>query len=126
MAKRFVTAEDAEAWLSSDELGLAVFQRIAQVVDECGGAQLRMSVTQLGWARERPFAYLWSPQRWVGGQGEEVVLALDLPSRDQSPRWQQIVEVRPGQYTHHLEVRSADEVDQEIADRLREAYHAAG
>jgi hypothetical protein len=103
-----------------------VFQRIAEIVEGCGGAELRVAATQLGWARTRGFAYLWSPQRWVGRGGAEVMLGLDLPRRDPSPRWQQVVQVRPGRFLHHLEVRSAAELGDEFADWVVEAYGEAG
>jgi hypothetical protein len=124
--KRFASAADAEEWLSSDELGLAVFQRVAEIVQERGGAELRVAVTQLGWARRRGFAYLWSPQRWLAEPDAEVVLALDLPRHDASPRWQQVVPVRSGRFMHHLELRTVAEVDDEVAGWVIEAYDDAG
>lgn len=126
VAERFASAADAEEWLSSDELGLAVFQRVAQIVQEQGGAELRVAATQLGWARRRGFAFLWSPRRWLGERGAEVVLSFDLSRRDASPRWKQVVQVRPGRFLHHLEVRSIDEVDDEVARWAVEAYDGSG
>ena len=46
--------------------------------------------------------------------------------RDHSPRWKQVVEPAPGRFTHHLELRSVDEVDDEVGGWLREAWEAAG
>jgi hypothetical protein len=36
------------------------------------------------------------------------------------------VEPAKGRFTHHLELREPDEVDEEVAGWLREAWEAAG
>ena len=54
------------------------------------------------------------------------MLSVGLERRDESPRWKQVVEVRPGRFMHHLELRSADEIDDEVRAWLREAWELAG
>lgn len=50
--------------------------------------------------------------------------------KDTSPRWKEIVEPKPGRLTHHLELYSTSEMDDEAAGgcvrhggRLHEIYH---
>jgi Domain of unknown function (DUF5655) len=45
--------------------------------------------------------------------------------RDASPRWKQVVEPAPGRFTHRLEFRSAEEIDDEVRTWLAEAWQAA-
>jgi hypothetical protein len=53
------------------------------------------------------------------------VLTLALRRRDSSPRWKEIVEPRPGRFTHHLELRSAADIDDKVLGWLQEAWDAA-
>jgi hypothetical protein len=40
-------------------------------------------------------------------------------------RWKQIVEPAPGRFTHHLELHTASEIDDEVRRWLQEAWEAA-
>jgi hypothetical protein len=44
----------------------------------------------------------------------------------ESPRWKEIVEANPGRFTHHLELYSKDDVDEELRSWLQDAWTAAG
>jgi Domain of unknown function (DUF5655) len=54
-----------------------------------------------------------------------LVLTLSLRRRDLSPRWREIVEPAPGRFTHHLELRSTADIDDEVRSWLQEAWAAA-
>ena len=45
--------------------------------------------------------------------------------RDPSPRWKEIVEPAPGRFTHHLELWTAGDMDNEVRDWLQEAWTEA-
>ena len=125
-SKRWAERGDAEAFFAGAPLGLDVFDRVAAAIGTWGGAELRVAKTQVGWARRRGFAFLWSASRWLDERGAPLVLTVALPSRVESPRWKQVVEVRPGLWNHHLEVRAAADVDDEVLGWIRGAYDAAG
>jgi hypothetical protein len=50
------------------------------------------------------------------------VLTLALRRRDPSPRWKEIVEPARGRFTHHLELHSVDDIDQEVRGWLSDAW----
>ena len=56
---------------------------------------------------------------------QPLVLTVALRHLDTSPRWKEVVEPAPGRFTHHLELRSPDQVDAEVRDRLAEAWALA-
>jgi hypothetical protein len=64
-------------------------------------------------------------EQYFAGSDEPLVLTIDLHRRDSSLRWKQVVEPRPGLFTHHLEIHSADDVDDEVLGFLREAWAEA-
>jgi hypothetical protein len=53
------------------------------------------------------------------------VLSIFLRRRDGSPRWKKVGEPQPGRFTHHLELRSAKELDDEVRSHLSEAWREA-
>lgn len=58
--------------------------------------------------------------------GQDFANQIHLPSRDESPRWKEIVEPALGHFMHHLELRDPAELDDEVHGWLRRAWEAAG
>jgi Domain of unknown function (DUF5655) len=106
------------AFLEGTGLGLAVYRR---VLDAEPGADVRVTRTQLAFSRERAFAWLWRPRRWLGPSGAEIVLSIALPRHDLSPRWKQVSHPTPRAWMHHLEVSAVEQVDEEVVAWLHEA-----
>lgn len=90
-----------------------------------GPTRLRLSASQVTWARRRGFAFLWLPGRWLGSRAAPAVLSIAAARPIPSSRWKQVVEVRPGLWMHHLELAGAGDVDVEVAAWLDEAYRDA-
>jgi hypothetical protein len=65
------------------------------------------------------------PGAYLRGQVAPLVLTLPFRHRGPSPRWKEIVEPHPGRFTHHLELRSSAEIDDEVRAWLQEAWTAA-
>jgi hypothetical protein len=62
------------------------------------------------------------PGTYLRGRHAPLVLTISLRRRDSSTRWKEIVEPTPGRFTHHLELRSATDVDDQVRSWLREAW----
>jgi hypothetical protein len=56
---------------------------------------------------------------------DPLVLTLSFRSRDESLRWKEIVEPAPGRYTHHLELYSTADINEEVRGWLQDAWTAA-
>jgi hypothetical protein len=54
-----------------------------------------------------------------------LVLSVFLRRRHGSPRWKEVVEPKPGRFTHHVELGAAKEVDNEVRGWLSEAWRDA-
>ena len=83
------------------------------------------SKSQIAFRRDRNFALVWTPDRYLKGRLAPLVLTVLLTRLDGSPRWKQVVEPSRGRFTHHLELYSAADVDEQVRERLREAWEAA-
>lgn len=54
-----------------------------------------------------------------------LVLTFSFRSRNESQRWKEIVEPAPGRYTHHLELYSTADIDEDVRGWLQDAWTAA-
>jgi hypothetical protein len=85
-----------------------------------------VSKSQVSFRRRKAFAWVWMPDQYLRGKSAPLVLALSFSHRDTSPRWKEIVEPRPGRFTHHLELFSVADVDGEVRGWLRDAWAVSG
>jgi hypothetical protein len=116
---------DEEEFFKGRPEGRAIHRAIKEAVKEIGPSEIRVSKSQIGFYRRHPFAATWTPGRYLKGDVPLLALSVFLRRRDGSPRRKKVVEPRPGRYTHHLELRSAKELDDEVRFRLSEAWREA-
>lgn len=105
--------------------GRTLFEALHRAVEKIGPAELRVTKSQIAFRRRRAFAWVWTPGRHLRGNVAPLVLTLSFRSRDSSPRWKQVVEPYPGRFTHHLELFSVEDIDEQVHDWLRSAWEAA-
>lgn len=103
-----------------------LFEALRERIEALGTVEVRVTKSQVAFHRRRAFAWAWIPGKNLHGRGAALVLTLSLPHRDPSPRWKEIVEPVHGRFTHHLELWSAGDMDNDIRAWLQEAWtHAA-
>ncbi len=115
-----------DEFFAGQDLSRQLFEVVAAAIDAIGPADMRVSKSQVSFRRKRAFAWVWTPGRYLRGKVAPLVLTLALGSRHPSPRWKEIVEPSPGHFTHHLELFSADDVDEEVCSWLAAAWERAG
>jgi hypothetical protein len=113
-------------YLGPDVAVRSIFSAIDAAVSAVGGAERRVSKSQIGFHRKHPFASVWRPDQYLSGVHPPLVLSVFLRRRDRSPRWKEVVEPKPGRFTHHLEIDDVTEVDHQVREWLREAWTSAG
>lgn len=102
-----------------------IFHVIEQAIAKIGGADFKVTKSQIAFCRGRNFAWVWRPSQYLRGERPPLVLSLALARRDLSPRWKEIAEPRPGRYMHHLELRAPSDVDAQVGRWLHEAAEDA-
>ena len=102
-----------------------IFEALRIAVDALGPVEVRVTKSQVAFRRRRAFAWAWMPGAYLRGQVAPLVLTLPFRRRDPSPRWKEVVEPYPGRFTHHLELRSPAEIDDEVRAWLQETWTAA-
>ena len=102
-----------------------LFEALCRMVNAIGSAELGVTKSQIAFRRRKAFAWVWIPGKYLRGKTAPLVLTLSLRSRNASPRWKEIVEPSPGRFTHHLELYSINDIDDQVRDWLRAAWMAA-
>ena len=108
-----------------DPRSRSLFEAVRDAIESIGPADIRVTKSQVAFRRRRAFAWAWVPSKYLRGDVAPLVLTIGLDRRNESPRWKEVVEPRSGRFTHHLELRAAEDVDGEVLDWLRDAWSAA-
>ena len=118
--------QEEEAFVAGVPGGPEVLDRVRVLVERAGGAEERVSRSQVAFRRRRGFAYLWRPGQYLANSGADLVLSIALGRQVDSPRFKQVVRVSSLHWMHHLEVGSAADLDDEVAGWVAEAAARAG
>ncbi len=103
-----------------------IFDVLRHAIEELGPVEMRVTKSQVAFRRRKAFAWAWTPGRYLHGKHAPLVLTLSLRYRDASPRWKEVVEPMPGHFTHHLELYSTADLNDEVHAWLRAAWAVAG
>ena len=114
-----------DEFFAGQEKSWQIFEAVHRAIEAIGPAELRIGKSQVSFRRRKAFAWLWMPGRYLRGTVAPVVLTLSFHSRDDSPRWKEIVEPAPGRFTHHLELYSTADIDGQVRGWLHDAWTAA-
>jgi len=102
-----------------------IFESLRAAIEVCGPAEVCVTKSQVAFCRRKAFAWVWMPGNYLAGKHAPLVLTLSFRYRDSSPRWKEIVEPRPGRFTHHLELHSSSDIDEEVCSWLAQAWMEA-
>jgi hypothetical protein len=113
-----------EALFDGHPLGYQLYLAAAEVIEAFGDVEQRATKSQVAFRAGRAFAFVWRPGQYVTSD-VPAVLSFDLPRRLQSSRIKSVVHVGNRGWLHHLELRSVEEIDDEVVGWLLEAFEAA-
>jgi len=102
-----------------------LFDALRGMVDAIGPTELRVTKSQIAFRRRKAFAWVWMPAQYLRGKRAPLVLTLAFRYRDTSPRWKEVVEPRQGHFTHHLELYSTQDIDDQVYHWLQNAWITA-
>lgn len=114
-----------DEFFAGRELSRHIFDALQRAIDEVGPAEMRVSKSQVAFRRRTAFAWAWIPGQYLRGDHAPLVLTVSLRRQDAASRWKRVVEPTAGRFTHHLEVRSTDDIDEQVGAWLREAWSGA-
>ena len=104
---------------------LAICHAVREAVCTIGDATMRVTKSQVAFRRRRGFAFVWRPGQYVTSD-VPAVLSIALPRELESARFKEVVHPSPKVWMHHIELRAATDVDDQILEWLTESYANAG
>ena len=117
-------ASTPEEVFSNSPEGLRLCDAVRDTIRTVGPATERTTTSQVAFRNRRGFAYVWNPRRYLK-TGIPAVLSIALSRRVESSRFKEVVHASPGVWMHHLELVTADDIDEEVTAWLTEAFGAA-
>jgi len=111
-----------EEYFAGSDPSRQFFEALRGVIESIGTTEIRVTKSQVAFHRHKAFAWAWIPGQYLRGRGAPLVLTLSFRQKDSSPRWKEIVEPAPGRFTHHLELYSAKDIDDEVRGWLEQAW----
>lgn len=109
-------------FFAGQEESRLIFESLRSALGDIGKTEFRVTKSQVAFRRHRAFAWAWVPSKYLRGKHAPLVLTISLWRRDSSPRWKEIVKPTPGRFTHHLELNSPSDIDDEVRMWLQEAW----
>lgn len=88
------------------------------ILTRCPDAQVLVMKSQIAFTVARRFAF-------ASLRGKRLIVTFGLPKRVESPRIWQAVEPYSGRWTHHVILRSPEEIDETLLGWLEEAWRFA-
>jgi hypothetical protein len=110
-----------DEYFAGNEESCLLFDCLREMVESLGPVEMLVQQSQIAFCRNRAFAYAWMPGKYLHGRGAPLVLTIGFRRRDMSPRWKKVVEAAPGRFTHHLEIHSPNDIDNQVCEWLQEA-----
>lgn len=89
---------------------------------EVGAVKVRVQKTQVTFQGKHGFAFVSHPRR---RRDMGIIVSFGLFRQQQSERIQHATEPYPNRWTHHMAVKSGEEIDEELMGWIREAYWAS-
>jgi len=67
---------DPAEFFAGRPLGVAVYERVREIIDRLGHAEVRTTRSQVAFRRRRGFAWLWRPGQYLARPDADVVLSV--------------------------------------------------
>lgn len=114
----------AADFFDGDPTARRIHENLVGELTGVDGVESRTSPSQIAYRLGRTFAIVWRPGRYLRS---DVPLVLSLALREplDSTRFKEVVQVARNSWMHHLELRSAAEVDDEVRGWIRLAREQA-
>ncbi len=116
----------AEQFFERFPHSLALYTSVEKALKALGPYRMRVSKSQIAFLADKPFAYVWIPERYQRGNTAPLVLSLPLSFRDETVLWKEVHQVRKSTYMHHKELWTAEDLDRNLMALLAQTYQQAG
>ena len=115
---------EGEEFFSPDESAVAIYRALAAPLVAREDVAVRVTKSQVAFRARRAFAFAWAPGRYVRSV-VPVVVSFALRQPLSSPRFKEVAHSSARVWMHHVELKTVDDVDEEVRAWLSAAYAEA-
>lgn len=111
-------------FFESKPMALPLYETLEEkILSKISNVTVKVQKTQITFSNKHNFAFVsFLPVRKAKERPEiYIVVTFGLSYKKESPRIDAAVEPYPNRWTHHILISSAEEIDDELIDWLREA-----
>jgi hypothetical protein len=112
----------AEQFFESFPHSLALYTSVEKALKALGPYRMRVSKSRIAFLADKPFAYVWIPERYQRGNTAPLVLSLPQSFRAETVLWKEVHQVRKSTYMHHKKLWTAEDLDQKLMALLAQNY----
>lgn len=116
---------DVERFFEGYPESRRIFDALCEKLKKSGDFELQATKSQITFRHGKTFARVWIPAQYLHRKSAPLVLTMGFRYRHPSPRWKEIVEPHPGRFTHHLELYSQTDIDDEVIGWLQNVMEDA-
>lgn len=121
-----VVAMTPDRYFSGAPTGRALFDALHAEVEALGPVEMRVTKSQVAFARARTFAWAWMPDQYLGSGHAPLVFTVSFREPHPAAEWKEIVQTGTHRFTHHREIWTIADIDVHVQDSLRAAWAQAG
>ncbi len=118
-------SERLEAFFSEYFRSRIIYNALVCFIETLGPFKMKVMKSQIVFYNRKSFARVWIPGKYLQGSHAPLVITFSFDFKDVSGRWKEIVEPKPGIFTHHLELFSKSNIDSQVQQWLRYARNKA-
>ena len=111
-----------EQFFTNYPRSLDLYTTVEKAIKALGPFSMKVTKSQIAFLADKPFAYVWIPERYQRGNTAPLVLSLPLSFRDETVLWKEVHQVRKSTYMHHKELWTAEDLDQKLMALLAQNY----
>ena len=116
----------ANQFFSDKPTQLKLFGFVSKYLETLGSVTLKVTKSQISFAKKRQFAWVWLPQPWDRRRPKScIVLSFSLDEPVRSPQIAQVVEPYPKRFMHHVIIERKADFNGDVKKWLKQAYETA-
>lgn len=100
-----------------------LFDLLLKSIEKYGAPHMQVKKTQISFGKQYKYIWVWLPQTWIKKRPvDSITLTIMTGSKLKSARIEESVSSARGYWTHHIIIKSSEEIDNELEALMRESY----
>ena len=118
------TENDIANFFRGREASLKLFNLLRRLIERNCSPEIEVSRTQISFGEVYKYIWIWLPQTWIKKRQEDsLTLTIVTGKKIESDRIEESVQPKKGYWTHHIIIKSSNDIDKEIECLIQESLN---